>query len=106
VNRRAYVRFPCPPEGLRPTPISTGEESEHALILNVSLGGIGLLLSRRLEPFTPLRIRLQRTAHGTGESQEMSAHVAHATLREDGFWVIGCAFDRILSREELKALLA
>jgi hypothetical protein len=104
INRRASVRFPCTPKHPREAAVVCGETSRHALVLDVSLGGVGLLLSGPIEPDTPVRIRL--SASLPRGPLELSARVAHATPREDGYWLVGCALDRSLTREELRALLA
>jgi hypothetical protein len=102
-NRRASVRFSCPQQSTRPAWAVIDNESHGALIMNFCLGGVGLLLSKRIQPGTRLRIKLGRTTekdHG-----QLPARVIHATAREDGFWVLGCVFDERLSMGELRAFL-
>jgi hypothetical protein len=76
---------------------------QRAWILNVSRGGVGLLLSRPLEAGQAILLRLTRTADG--QVVELPAHVAHATQEPGGEWVVGCRLDNELTSEQLDALL-
>jgi hypothetical protein len=101
-NRRTSVRFPCPQQSARPAWAVIDNEPHGALIMNFSLGGVGLLLSKRIQPGTPLRIRVGGRAENP---TPLAARVIHATAREDGFWVLGCAFEERLSVGELRTFL-
>lgn len=70
-----------------------------ARIQDVSASGIGLVLTHPVEPEVLLAIDLQ------GVSRLLLAHVAHATPRTEGGWLVGCALINPLSEEELQALL-
>jgi hypothetical protein len=103
-GRRAYVRYPCRAlPGGQVFPLTTFDV-QHALIVNVSQNGAGLILGRRIEPGTKVRLQWQNATQTI--ALELDARVAHATAREEGDWLIGCAFDRPLCRQELRALLA
>jgi hypothetical protein len=100
VNRPAGARFPRPPQSVRPAWAVIDDEPHGALITTFSLGGVGLLLSKRVQPGTPVRIRV-----GTADKPAPAARVVHATAREDGFWALGCVFDERLSVGELRTFL-
>jgi PilZ domain len=102
-NGRASVQFPCPPQNARPARVLINNEAHDALILNFSLGGVGLLLCKRIEPGTSLRIRLGSATEK--DHLELAARVIHATAKEDRFWLLGCTFDLRLSVGELRAFL-
>jgi hypothetical protein len=69
-------------------------------IQEVSSGGITLNLRRRFEPGTVLNVELAPNANGP---RCLVLRVVHATQQTNGRWIIGCAFDRPLSAEELQA---
>jgi hypothetical protein len=104
VNRRASVRYPRGANTYAQVFPANTIEAQHALIANLSAQGIGLLLSHPIAAGTPVRVQLLCDSPPT--SLELDASVAHATPFEDGIWLIGCAFARRLSAEELRALLA
>jgi hypothetical protein len=54
-------------------------------------------MTRRFEPGTALTIELS--------DRHLLAHVIHAKREANGRWIIGCAFDRALSEQELRAVL-
>ncbi len=80
-----------------------GEDAWPATVLDISKGGIALLLSRRLEPGTALAVELQGSAPGSFHVAE--ATVKHVKPRESGHWLAGCAFCKPLSDDRLQALL-
>jgi len=75
-----------------------------AWIRDVSVSGVGMLLSRPLEPETLLIIEAQSTSRRL--LLPLTARVVHSTKQTEGNWVIGCAFIRELNAEELQALLS
>jgi hypothetical protein len=102
-ERRACVRFArekdvtCQPV----TPLRTHPESTAWMgrVRDVSPAGIGLNMSRRFEPGSELIVEL---AGGPDGVLRLPARVVHATLEENGCWIIGCAFATPLSQEELQ----
>ena len=70
---------------------------------NVSSGGIRLILGNGLAPGTALRLRLSRS--GRAVSVVVSARVVYVREKPAGHFITGCAFDRLLSEEELRGLL-
>jgi hypothetical protein len=103
-NRRATIRYHCAPATAGRIASPPKQEMQRAWVLDLSLGGVGLLLSRPLEPGQSAVLRLRGTADG--QVYELTARVAHATQEPGGDWVIGCHLDRELSRDELDDLLS
>jgi hypothetical protein len=83
--------------------IAQSYSSLNALILDLSLTGVGLLLNRPLELGSWILLELDGLGHDLG--LEVSAQVVHATPQHDGNYLIGCAFAHRLSADELDALL-
>jgi hypothetical protein len=82
--------------------IRPGLQELTAHALNVSAGGIGLLLDHPLEVGTVLAFVLGRDR--LRASGLRSARVVHATLRRPGQWLIGCRLSAPLSTAALLAL--
>jgi hypothetical protein len=74
-----------------------------ALIEDVSAGGVGLLLGEAAAPGTVLLIQLPGSQ--PGEAPNRLGRVVHARALPDGYWVVGCQFNRPLADEELAAVL-
>jgi hypothetical protein len=70
---------------------------------DLSAGGVGLVLSRPLEPDTPIELEL------AGPHQvcclRVDARVVRVTPQRNGDWIVGCEFRRRLTDEELDTLL-
>lgn len=75
-----------------------------AVVLNISTGGVCLMLNERFEPGTLLTIGLQSTTQNFLPPLEV--RVVHVVQQANGDWVLGGAFVRPLSEEELRNLLA
>jgi hypothetical protein len=75
-----------------------------AQILDISRGGIGLLLGRRFEPGAVLMMDLEDP--GQAVSRSVFARVIHVKAQEDGQWRLGCAFTGELNEDELSAFRA
>jgi hypothetical protein len=106
-KRRAWVRFAREDEvWCQPVSASSTEELDTAWlgkIRDISREGMGLNMSRQFEPETELIIEL---AERPKVLRHLVARVVHATPEANGRWLIGCRFDRVLSSEELKIILA
>jgi hypothetical protein len=73
-----------------------------ARIRDVSRTGIGLLVKETIKAGTVLVIKLQTRDQWL--SRPLPVRVMHATLQEDGDWLIGCQFVRALSNQDLHEL--
>jgi hypothetical protein len=100
-NRRASVRYQC---GLA-TPgrllLPDGQEWQRAWVLDLSLGGVGLLLSRSLEQGCEVVVMLKSAT----QTFELAARVRHSSRQQDGDWIVGCEFVKKLTHEERDSLL-
>jgi hypothetical protein len=74
-----------------------------ALLLNLSTGGAGLLVDKYFEPGAELAVLLDRRS-GTF-SYLLRARVVHVREASPGRYVLGAAFPKRLSVEELQAVL-
>jgi hypothetical protein len=106
-ERRCFVRFPVDLEALvTPLGAETTREAEKAWaarLVNISQGGIALSMTRRFERGTGLLIDLLLP---TGQaSPPLRARVIHVARAPSGNWIVGCAFLRPMSEEDLTALL-
>jgi hypothetical protein len=81
-----------------------GSSSWVARIHNISATGIGLTTTYRVKPGSVLVIHLQDKNHNL--SRPLPVRVMHATQQADGTWLLGCAFVRRVSEEDLQSLLA
>ncbi len=72
-------------------------------VVNISAGGIGLLLPQPFKPRTVLVVELT----GVDESftRDLLARVVHLRKKEEGKWLVGCSFASLLRDKELKAIL-
>jgi hypothetical protein len=101
-NRRATVRY------RRATPqpgrafIANSSKSVDALVVDISQGGIGLILESHVEPDTLVRIEMG--GDGKGLMVDLLANIAHITPLENNRWRCGCEWTRKLTEDELQAL--
>lgn len=102
-ERRAYIRHACQLETAC-QPLTLGPRQQwQGRALNLSQGGLGLVLDRRFEKGTLLAIEIHRPDGAPGRS--LLARVAHVSQQADGLWLIGCAFANKLTEEDVTALL-
>jgi hypothetical protein len=100
VQRRAAPRYTLAATA-RAT-VSAGGWSESARGVNLSAGGVGLLLQRGIATGTAVRVQLDGAPQ---EAPEFLARVAHSTRQGPGEWFIGCQFTRPLGEAELREVL-
>jgi PilZ domain len=95
-ERRAAVRYQS---NQKFSFFQTPQQSERlwARVRNISVSGIGMILSRGLPRGTVLTIDLK--------DLQMSARVIHSTRDAAGTWLVGCRFDTKLSEAQLLELL-
>jgi PilZ domain len=101
VERRAVVRYLCDHEA------SYYElpkcQRRWARVRNISTAGIGLVLCAPIDPGTDLVIEMKTMDPDT--SLILPARVVHATMQEEGSWIVGCKLLSKLAEEDLLALL-
>jgi hypothetical protein len=101
-NRRAWVRYGC----TRPLPrrlcVEQTAETLDGWVLDVSQGGLGLLLDRPMDVGTLLFVELE--SRPEAEPIALWAAVVRCT-RADGEWCVGCRITAPLSERQLHELL-
>jgi eukaryotic-like serine/threonine-protein kinase len=103
VERRASVRYVSRLKGSCRPLASERKWRWNATVRDVSAGGIGLLLNRRFEPCTVLRVKLPTT--GSSRQRIYLVRVVRVQAHSPKTWIVGCIFPRRLSEEEVQTLL-
>lgn len=101
-DARRWVRFPCNVETVCWTSETAPGERRPARIVNVSPGGIALLLPCDFPQGTLLRF--QPPAHPTRLDLDLLVRVVRVEEREPGWWFHGCEFVEMIPEEDLKVL--
>ncbi len=107
-DRRLAVRYRCTlgtsctmPASFHPDP-HAAEDSWPATVQDISTGGVGLLLARRFEPGTSLRLAIQ--SEDEDATRFLGVHVNHVKPEGFGHWLHGCSFQDRISHDELSQL--
>jgi hypothetical protein len=102
---RVTERHPCElPSSCQPISGRHWQEAKWpATILDISRGGLRLILQRRFEPGANLDIELPGS--GSREASTVIGTVVYVRPQDAGFWSLGCKFASELSEEELRELL-
>lgn len=106
-ERRAWVRYPSTLTAPYRRCGSTEDFGRAGKVLNISVGGIGLVLRCRYRPGTILMVDLKDRTGTVLRTVEV--RVIHATaVRDDAAacWLLGCAFTQPLTEAELQVLIA
>jgi hypothetical protein len=102
VERRAEERYPVNADASCPFVSPVVKDFGSVKIRDVSMGGLGLLLSRRVEPGTVLAVTLANQARGF--SKTVLVQVTHCTPR-DGAYLVGGTFTVPLTYQEMTTLV-
>ena len=103
-ERRASARYPCIIEtACRPITKAAGA-SWPARAVDVSAGGVALVLARRFEPGAILGVRLESSDGQV--TRDLLLRVVHVAADLGGTWRLGCRLAGELDEEELCALRA
>jgi len=73
-------------------------------MINISRGGVGLVLPRHFECGIPFSILVKSPLNDM--LYELQARVIDSTVRDDGTWLVGCEFFIPLREDQLEALLS
>ena len=73
------------------------------VIENISRGGIRLLMHRRFEPGSLLKIDVPLPVEQP--APYVMSRVIYATLQPNGLWALGCAFTEALDEEYMWTIL-
>ena len=74
-----------------------------ARVRNISISGVGMVMSRAFNPDTLLIVELERRDRTARIA--MPARVTHSLQIGPDCWNIGCEFDQPLTNDALKALV-
>ena len=96
IERRAFVRHFCD--------LGAVVDSWPARIENVSRGGLKVVIGRRFEVGTILKVEIATA--GEENFSMLLAQVVRAAPESVGNWGLGCAFLQEISEEEVQGLLA
>jgi hypothetical protein len=102
-DSRRWVRFPCNVETVCYTCETSPGERRPARILNISPGGIGLLLPCQFNQGTLLNFELP--AEANQPARALLVRVARAIQHGTGRWFLGCEFAQGIEDDELRMLL-
>jgi hypothetical protein len=101
-ERRASVRYPCCFEARARLQAPAGVVSWWANVVDLSAGGLRLLVCPRFEPGELLQVDL----HGSHRAYRVMVRVVHASPQPGGSCLIGAEFVQgQLSEAEVQALL-
>jgi hypothetical protein len=103
VERRYSQRRACLREIACRGVMAENEEGVPALLVELSNGGLRLVLRRGYEPGRALAVSWRETLHGV--KRTLLAHVVHVNNQGSGNWVVGCALNEALNEDEVTALL-
>ncbi len=101
-DRRTEERFPVNTEASCSFVSPVVEDFGPAKIRNISMSGIGLLLSRRVEPGALLTVTLSNTARNF--TKTVMVRVVHATPQPGGC-VMGGTFNVPLTYQEMSTFV-
>jgi hypothetical protein len=101
-DRRASVRYRCDKQAVGRAFLATSYRSVAARIVDLSAGGVGLVLNQSLDVGTRLHIELDSDA---ALPIEIVAEIKNATPLPDGTWRCGCELVWKLSDDEVRLLL-
>jgi hypothetical protein len=90
VSRRVMTRQPCLTSSCR----LLDNVSWKSHIRDISPLGIGLICEGEVQVGARLNLQLSRSVSGIQFA--LQARIVHVEKREDGRWLVGCAFDRRL----------
>jgi PilZ domain len=103
-NRRATIRYRCAPATVGKVFSADDQEFQRACILDLSLKGIGMQLSRPLEEGRLIIITIR--GNDGAKVHELTAKVMRCIAVPQGDdWYIGCELMTPLSPEEMEQLL-
>ncbi|HWY88285.1 MAG TPA: PilZ domain-containing protein, partial [Gemmataceae bacterium] len=100
---RRWTRFPCNVETACYCCDTAPGERRSGRILNISAGGIGLVLRCQFSEGTLLHFELPQEMNLA--SPKILVRVVRVTEQGDGNWFLGCEFTDQLTDDELQALL-
>lgn len=102
-ERRLSPRYRCRVRGdCRPATANEVGNRWPVRVIDISGGGVGLLLSRRFEMGTLLAVELQRLPT---RSNHMPLARVCRVVSADAHWLLGCVWEGTVNSEDLQSLI-
>jgi hypothetical protein len=101
-DRRASVRYRCEKTAVGRAFIASSYRSVSARVVDLSVGGVGLVVDQPLEIGTRLHVELDGPA---SIPLELVAEIRNSVQQPDGSWRCGCELVWQLSEDEVRFLL-
>jgi c-di-GMP-binding flagellar brake protein YcgR len=101
-GQRTWQRFPCNVKASYREVQVADPEPASAQVLDISPGGVGLLVDRAVETGALLNVELFDAA---GKSKRTMLACVVRVNAQNGLWALGCNFISELTNKDLKALL-
>jgi hypothetical protein len=102
LEQRRTERYACSDAPMVRVLTKPSFQAAEAVVCDVSVAGLGLALSRPLEPGIVLAIQLQRRR--IGMSGILSGRVMYCVEQYHRTWRVGCALSRHLTEDEIGIL--
>jgi hypothetical protein len=107
IERRAWVRFTSTLEASCQSKGALKDAGWPGKVVDLSLGGVGLILRHRFPSGTPLTVELKtESGRSPGSVSVRVIHTRPMVIEGDPCWFTGCAFAQNLTERELQELLA
>ena len=100
---RVWVRFPVSAETNFHAVMSGQHEKWKANILNISAGGVALLVDRSFDIGSLLNLEMRSSKRDA--SHCINARVIHCREQGDGHFLLGCTYVGELTSDEVESLL-
>src|SRR5262249_2568913 len=101
-ERRALVRWPCEKVGSCHRTFAS-QDWQPAVVRDISVGGLGITVSRRMEVGVILSVEIEATSSAPG--RKVMARVQHVRQTDDGAWFLGCKFPSQLDEDEVREMM-
>ncbi len=106
IERRAWVRFTSTLEASCQSKGTLKDAGWPGKVVDLSLGGIGLILRHRFPSGAPLTVELKTQSGRCPRSVSVRViHTRPVVIEGDPCWFTGCAFARNLTEAELQELM-
>ncbi len=102
-NCRATIRYRCAPATIGRVFSTDDHDFQIAWILDLSLTGIGIQVTRQLDPGQHITVMLRSCDNQRRFT--LSAHVVHCDAQPQGEFIAGCELNTPLTPDDLDQLL-
>jgi hypothetical protein len=103
-ERRVWLRYPCDLETTLKAANDPQPQRLSGRVLNISRGGVQLLVNERVEPGALLSVDLPGATDSF--ASRILAYVVRVVTRPGGGWTVGCTFATELDDEDLEPFAA